>query len=172
MPSARVRPLVAACLVSAAAAACGDQPVAVYSFLGQYDWVSFDGEGPSGCSTDSAGVLVTVRSGELDIGWNTPLSAYRLVLTRLYVYENGDSVTRSAVFTSGTWTWRGGILTLSGDRLTPADSAGSGPITGTFVWDVLTVRDRDHEYQFMRLGNCGDGDGACPGNSAAGGAGR
>jgi hypothetical protein len=166
--SGNVRPLLAVCLVSAAAFACGDQPAAdVYSYIGQYTWISLDGQGPSGYTADSAGVAISVRSGELDIGWNTPLSAYRVFVTRLYVYANGDSVVRSAVFSTGHWTLNDWVVTLSGDRLTPADSAGSGPFTGTLTYGVITVRGRDHEYQFMRFFNCGDGGLACPGNSAA-----
>ena len=162
-----LRSLLVVVAFALAAAACGDQAPDVYNFLGQYEWVSLDGRDPSSLSTDSTGVAVAVRSGELDIGWNSPLSAYRLVLTRHYVYASGDTATRTTVFTSGTWTYKDGIFTLSGDRLSPADSAGSGPIAGTLAWGVLTVRARDHEYQFQRWVNCGDGGASCPGTGVA-----
>lgn len=155
MLSARVRPLVAGCLVFVAVSACGDQPAAVPGIAGEYWWLGLDNtEPPSCCSTDSDGVVSSVTSGWLDIGTNASPYAYQMTIEKLYVRTNGDSVAQSTVFTSGTYTWRHGTLTLSGDRLTPADSEGSGPITGALYGMLLTIHTRGHEYQFWRPCAC------------------
>jgi len=136
-------------------ASCGDQPVAVPSIAGHYIWLGLDGTGfLACCSTDSGGVTSRVTSGWLDITTNTWPYPYQMTIEKVHVNANGDSVVQATLFTSGTCTFIGGVLTLSGDRLTPADSAGSGPISGRAYPMSLTIHTRGHEYLFFRPCEC------------------
>lgn len=119
------------------------------SIVGQYAMLGcWDASGGSpGCpETDSAGTVVTIVGGRLQLGFNVPHGRYDWDVTRKYQYRNGTSELIGSRFSVGTYDWDGRTLALVDDSGHP------GPITGTFTSSgAITLVTEGRRYDFGKL---------------------
>jgi len=138
-------PFATAILAFVALAACEpESPTSASTIAGQYVMTGVDGSGVPCCAqTDSAGRVVTLAGGGMEMGWNVPAGTYWWGVVRRYT--NPDSTFRDTqtVVSAGTYSWDGVHLTLT-------DSTGLR-MTGSVSARAVTIRFQDHAYEFWRL---------------------
>ena len=138
-------PSAAAILASVALVACEPKsPTSASTIAGQYMMTGVDGSGMPCCGqTDSAGRVVTLAGGGMEIGWNVPAGTYWWGVVRRYTNPDSTFSDAQIGYSAGTYSWDGVHLILidsTGLRMTGSVSAG-----------VVTIRRQDHTYEFWRL---------------------
>ena len=137
------------CTVLLATSACRDStnPADRSGIAGQYELETVDGQRQLPCCahTDSAGALVSIGNGILQIDWNTPAGAYEWYFVLNYDYQDGTSEQVQSSFSSGTYT-------LDGTTLTLVDSSNNlGRMTGSASDHEIVIQAPNHSYGFFRL---------------------
>lgn len=138
---------VAACAMLLGTAGCGGHILpSPRDIRGQYAMTGLDGSRNLPCcsQTDSAGAVVTIAGGEMQIGWNTPDGTYQWDVVRTYHYPDGTSNQGQSRFASGTYARDGETLALR-------DSSGLATITGTVAGNIVNLLANDQQYEFLRL---------------------